>query len=347
MFSSRIRLKSLAMLSRSLSTMLDSGISVRKAFNLAADKTGDPRVHSVLREVSAEIGRGSDIATSLRNQENAFPDLFIDMVAVAEQTGTLPEILTHLADHYDNTLRMKRMFLGLIALPMIQLVVAILVIAAVILVLGMIASSQGGEMVDLLGLGTGPTAAFVWLLCTFGTLFGLFVAYKMIVHSVSGRKSLDPILMQIPVLGNCMRSFAIARFSWAFFLTQQSGMSMDKSLTASLRATTNGAFIAATSNICRIVNQGDDLSTALAASQLFPKDFIHMVRVGENSGTAPEALHRLSPQFEDQARRSMAVLAAALGWGVWVAVAAFIIFLIFRVVLSYVNMLDDAIQQTF
>ena len=335
------------MLSRSLGTMLDAGVAVVKAINLAADKTGDPRVHTILRKVSTEISRGSDIATALRNQENAFPNLFIDMVAVAEQTGTLPEILTHLADHYDNNLRMKRMFLGLIALPMIQLVAAILVIAAVILILGMISSSQGENTIDLLGLGTGPAAAGVWLLSTLGTLFGLFVAYKVIVHSVSGRKALDPILMQIPVLGNCMRSFAISRFSWAFYLTQQSGMPINKSLDASLRATTNGAFIAATSRICRMVNQGDDLSTALAATQLFPNDFIQMVRVGENTGTVPEALHRLSPQFEEQARRSLAVLAAALGWCVWAAVAVFIIFLIFRVVLSYVNMLDDAIQQTF
>jgi type IV pilus assembly protein PilC len=347
MFNSRIRFKSLAMLSRSLSTMIDSGISVRKSLHLAADKTGDPRVHTILREVSAEIGRGNDIATALRNQEKAFPDLFIDMVAVAEQTGTLPEILTHLADHYDNNLRMKRTLLALIAGPMFQLVVSILVIAAVILVLGMISDSQSGETDDLLGLGTGPTAAVVWLLSTFGTLFGLFVAYKVIVRSVSGRKTLDPMLMRIPVLGNCMRSFAIARFSWAFYLTQQSGMPINQSLKASLRATTNGAFIAATSSICRMVVQGDDLSTALAATQLFPNDFIQMVRVGENTGTVPEALHRLSPQFEDQARRSLTVLATSLGWCVWAAVAVFIIFLIFRVMLSYVSLLDDAVQQTF
>ena len=46
----------------------------------------------------------------------------------------------------------------------------------------------------------------------------------------------------VPVLGHCMRSFAIARFSWAFHLTQDSGMPIDDSLEASLKATSNGAF---------------------------------------------------------------------------------------------------------
>ncbi len=80
MFNNRIRLKSLAALSRSLSTMLDSGIAVRKAFQLAADQTGDPKVHKILRKVTADISRGNDIATSLRKREEAFPNLFIDMV---------------------------------------------------------------------------------------------------------------------------------------------------------------------------------------------------------------------------------------------------------------------------
>jgi len=347
MFNNRIRLKSLAVLSRSLSTMLDSGIAVRKAFQLAADKTGDPKVHKILREVTADISRGNDIATSLRKREEAFPNLFIDMVEVAEHTGTLPEILKHLAEHYENNLRLRRTFLALIALPLIQLVVVIFLIAAVIMILGMIGDSQGGKTVDLIGLGTGPVAAVRWLLCTFGTIFGIFIAYKLVVRSVSGRKTLDPILLQIPVVGHCMKSFAIARFSWAFYLTQQSGMPMDKSLTASLRATSNGAFIAATPQINRLVNQGEDLSTALAATGLFPQDYIHMVKVGENSGTVPEALHRLSPQFEDQARRSLAALAGALGWGVWMVVAIFIIVLIFRVFLNYVGMIEDAASGKF
>ena len=51
-----------------------------------------------------------------------------------------------------------------------------------------------------------------------------------------------------------------------------------------------------------------------------------MVNVGETTGTVPETLNRLSPQFEDQARRSLRALASAAGWAVWCLVAAFIVF---------------------
>jgi type IV pilus assembly protein PilC len=69
-----------------------------------------------------------------------------------------------------------------------------------------------------------------------------------------------------------------------------------------------------------------------------------MVQVGETSGTVPEMLERLSPQFEDQARRSLAALAAALGWLVWLIVAGFIIFIIFRVFSWYMGLLNDALK---
>jgi type IV pilus assembly protein PilC len=148
--------------------------------------------------------------------------------------------------------------------------------------------------------------------------------------------------MKIPVLGTSMRSFAIARFSWAFALTQQTGMPIARSLELSFRATSNGAFVGASPSVCGLVMNGEELSMALDESGLFPDEYLSLVQVAEASGTVPETLERLSPQFEDQARRSLAALAVTLAWLVWVVVALFIIFIIFSFVMTYVRMLERA-----
>ena len=142
-----------------------------------------------------------------------------------------------------------------------------------------------------------------------------------------------------------MQSFGIARFSWTFSLTQQAGMPIDRSLESSLRATANGAFVGATGQICGDVREGCELGNALAYSRLFPADYIEMVKVSEMSGTVPEMLERLSPQFEDQARRSLSMLVSALGWLVWAIVAAFIIFVVISILMWYVGMLQGALDQ--
>jgi type IV pilus assembly protein PilC len=269
----------------------------------------------------------------------------IDMVEVGEQTGALPEILKSLASHYENLVRLRKNFIAQITWPMIQLVAAMLVIAFLVLLTGMIADSTGTDPLPILPFGlAGTTGAIVWLVVCFGMLGGLFLGYVLASRSLRGRQVLDPLLMKIPKVGSCMQSFAVARFAWAFALTQNSGMGIEESLQASLNATGNGAFAAGFPQVWRDVRAGESLADALTRTRLVPEEMLETVRAAEHSGTVPEMLAHMSPTFEEDARRSLAQLTTLLGWVVWMLVAAFIIFLIFRVAMIYVGMLNGALR---
>ncbi|QDU14674.1 Type II secretion system protein F [Gimesia maris] len=344
MFKSRASMKSLSLLCRSLSTMLESGVSIVKSFQLAGKKLGDHRLQQSVNDIVMELKSGNDVTSALQKQGNYYPELMVNMISVAEQSGGLPEVLKALAEHYDNLVQMRKNFLRMIAWPVFQFVVALLVIALMILILGLIA--QGGAAIDVLGLGlSGPSGAMIWLTCTFGSLFALYVLYQILDRMFGGKRYFHHLFLKIPVLGNCMRSFAIARFSWAFALTQQAGMNILDSLEASLKATGNGAFIAAIPQVNAAINDGEHLADALAETRLFTEEYIHMVDVGETSGTVPETLERLSPQFQQDAQRSLTALAAVFGWLVWALVAAFIIFVVFRIAFWYLGKLNDALKQ--
>lgn len=340
---SALPLKSLTHICRTLSTLLESGVDVRQSFKVAAKKTGDGRSRDALAEIAQQVAAGHEISAAMRMQTGVFPELMIDMIEMSEGTGSLPEVLTHLAEHYENNLQLRRQFVGSIAWPLFQLVAAVFIIAILILVFGMIPANPNGPKMNAMVFGlSGVQGAVIWLTCTFGGAALVWLGYQVAARLFSAKKILDPLWLRVPVLGTCMRSFAIARFSWAYFLTQQSGMPVVRSLTASLKATNNGAFQNATPLMCAGIREGEDFSTVLAASGLFPEDFLHMVAVAETSGTVPEALHRLSPQFQDQARRSMRMLTFALSGLIWGVVAIFIVFFIFRIFSFYVDMLNDA-----
>ena len=338
-------LKTLAHACRSLSTLLESGVEVRQAFKLASGKTGDARCREAFAEINVQISAGHEISAAMQGQGRTFPELMIDMIEMSEGTGSLPEVLTHLADHYENNLRLRREFVSSIMWPMFQLVAAVLIIALLIVIFGLIGDNPGGPNMKQLVFGlSGVSGAAIWLTCTFGSAFLLWIGYQVSVRQFAAKRVLDPLCLRVPVLGTCLRSFAIARFSWAYYLTQQSGMPVDRSLTSSLKATNNGAFQGATPLVCAGIREGEDLSVVLTASGLFPDDYLHMVSVAETSGTVPEMLHRLSPQFEEQARRSLKTLTAAVSWLVWLLVATFIVFFIFRFFLWYVGMINDAVR---
>lgn len=334
-------LSSLTMFCRSLGTMLDSGVPLLKALSVIGKQQRNAEARRIIENVHDELRKGTELATAMRQHGTYFPELLIDMVSVAEQTGSMPEVLAGLAAHYENLERVKKMFLGAIAWPVIQLIAAIFIIAGMILVLGWIA--QGKDGFDPLGFGLkGELGALLWLSYCFGTVFAVGVIYFLLVRGFRQASFVHGTLLKIPVVGHCMRSFAIARFSWAYALTQQAGMDIKPSLEASFKATGNGAFVAATPQVVAMVMAGEDFVDAVSATDLFPRQFIEMVRVGESSGTVPETLQRLSPQFEEDARRSLTALTVMLGGLVWTMVAGMIIFLIFRLAMFYVDMINKA-----
>ena len=333
----------LATFCRSLATMLHSGVNILKAFQVAGGKSHYPRLKKISSEIVDDLRKGTEVSVAMADRDGAFPELMIDMVRVADQTGTLPEVLKALADHYDNLVRLRRTFLGAIALPIVQLVAAIFIVAFLIWILGMIASNSGDKPFDVLGLGlTGTTGALAWLGGCFGTAIAGVFLYFFMVNGLKGRAFVHSLLLKIPVIGGCLRSFAMARFSWAFALTQQAGMSIEPSIESSLKATGNGAFAAMTPKVTAMVAAGEDLSYSLQETNLFPREYLELVRVGEATGTVPETLERLSPQLEDQARRSLSAMTAVLAWVIWGMVATIIIFFIFRIAFMYINLLNDA-----
>ena len=323
--------------------MLHSGVHVVKAFQVAGMQSSNRQLRVSSKSIVDELRRGNGIAPAMRIHSDQFPILLMDLIDIAEQTGSMPEVLASLADHYDNLVRLRRTFLSAISWPVFQLIAAIFIVAGLIAILGWISPNSGESPMDVTGLGlSGTSGALTWLGGCFGTAFLGFVAYQLLTRGLNGQAIVHRLLLRLPVVGSCLRSFAIARFAWAFALTQQSGMEIDSSMDASLKATANGAFVESIPQTLALIRSGEDLATTLEATHLYSREFLELVRVGETTGTVPEQLQRLSPQLEDRARRSLETMTAAFAWLIWAMVAGLIIFIIFRIFLNYIALIDEA-----
>jgi type IV pilus assembly protein PilC len=346
LFAPRIPMPTLAAFCRSMGTMLDSGIDVRRTIQIATKKTLHSSTKNVLLQVVDEINEGQGLADAMKGHGQFFPNLFLDMVTVGEEAGSLPEVLIHLADHYDNNITMKREFISQITWPAIQFVLANFIIAFLIYILGTIAESGTGMDLTAITFGLGGSSgAFTWLCISFGSIAALYFGYLWSNRLFGQKRVLDQFLMKIPVIGHCMRCFAVSRFSWAYYLTQQSGMPVLESVQASCKATANGLFLARRDQMCFDIREGATFTEAVTNSDMFPIEFVEMVSVGEESGTVPETLHRLGPQFENDARRSLKRLTGACSMLTWLCVATFIVIFVFRVALFYIGMINDAAKE--
>jgi type IV pilus assembly protein PilC len=339
----QISTHALAAFSRSLARMLEAGVDVRKSLQTSSQQSRDSRLAASAQRLQKSIASGSSLAESIDKEGELYPPLFRDLVNVGELTGTAPEVFTSLAKYYDARIQQVREFRSQIAWPVIQLIAAVGIVGLLIFILGILPPVKDGKPFDVLGLGLyGSSGAGTWFLSWLAAAALGFFLWKIAANNTAGQMALHPVLLQIPVIGKCMQSFAISRFSWCFALTQQAGMEIRPSLECSLKATSNGAFIAAEALIWQELKEGESMTDALTASQLFPTDYLQVVATAEETGTIPEQLDRLSHLFDEEARRAMSRLTMLLSGAIWLCVTGLIVFFIFRIAMLYVGTINDA-----
>ena len=117
---------------------------MRTVWAREADRARGPLRRHLLT-ISHAINRGESLADALAPTGDFFPTLFREMIAVGEQTGHLDAVLAQLADHYQNQLDMRRIFLAAITWPMVQLGIAVVIVGFLIWIMGVLRDMPGSK----------------------------------------------------------------------------------------------------------------------------------------------------------------------------------------------------------
>jgi type II secretory pathway component PulF len=342
-FSSRLPLASVIDLCRVCRHYLGSGLTLRDVFRQQAARGRGP-IRPAAAQVAAELEKGGALEDALKRQENVFPPLLVSLASVGEQTGMLPEVFTELEKYYVRQQQLRQRFIGLIAWPVFQFFAAVFVMAGLILILGLIPHEEGQYALhfDPVGFGlSGPEGALFFLGAVFGFLLFLVGLYFAATKLLRGKGFVDGFLLRTPIVGRCLRALALTRFCLALRLTLETGMPITRALRLSFRATDNAAFLAQLDKAAASVKRGDDLTIALTATGLFPEEFRHILSTAEESGRLTEVLSQEAEHYHEEAGRRMTVLTVMLSVMVWLTVAAFIITLVFRFFLAYLDLINQ------
>jgi len=100
--SSIIKKYNLAKFSRTISSLLRTDMMIIKTFQITADTMGNLHYRQALMDMSEKIKKGGQINDVIRLYPKLFPPVVVQMILVGEQTGELDNILTELADFYEN-----------------------------------------------------------------------------------------------------------------------------------------------------------------------------------------------------------------------------------------------------
>src|SRR5512147_955845 len=95
-----LRKSAVSRFTRTLGTLISSGVSILDGLEITARTAGNMVIHNAVMESRASIAGGDTIAAPLQRSK-VFPPMVISMIAVGEQTGGLDEMLSKIADFYD------------------------------------------------------------------------------------------------------------------------------------------------------------------------------------------------------------------------------------------------------
>ncbi len=127
------RKSAIARFSRTLGTLVTSGVPILQALNITRDTAGNVVVSEAIEKVHEAVKEGESIVTPLQASK-VFPAMVISMVDVGEETGQLPEMLLKIADVYDDEVDNAVTALTSILEP-VMIVVLALVVGSVVFAL--------------------------------------------------------------------------------------------------------------------------------------------------------------------------------------------------------------------
>ena len=340
----QISRKQLAALARRVGVALESGIEERKIWQREAERARGSSA-AVFGRISAALGTGGSIGDAVLQSDGFFPPLFVELVGLGEATGKLASVFRRLADHYEQSVRLRRTFLAGITWPLIQLTAAIVIVGLLIWILGLIAENRGPAPYDILGLGLVGNAGVVIYVTIVGSLLAVATLLFFLIRSrVFWIQPVEVAAIAVPGIGGCIKTLCLSRLSWSLGLSLAAGMDARSAVPFALRMAGNHYFARHQSAVSSSLMAGDEMFVALAGTGAFPDEFLDALQVGEQSGRLDESMLQLAEEYQDRSRAALATLTTLAGFAVWALVALILIAIIANMVSGYANFLEGLAQ---
>jgi len=152
--------------------------------------------------------------------------------------------------------------------------------------------------------------------------------------------------LKIPGLDAPYRNFALYRMAITLSMTHEAGMRADEAVTSSFRASANLAYQKHGRPTAELVHDGMKIRRAIGKldKNLFPRDYLDSLAVGEESGQISEVMNRVADNYRDEAIVQTKRLANIAGGVVYAMVGLFVIVCIIRIAMSIGGVYQDAIK---
>lgn len=331
----RIKAKDIILFTRQLSTLITAGLPIAQSLRTVREQINNPALLNIINQISSAVEGGSTLADAFAKHPKVFNNIYVNLIAAGEISGSLDKSLARVADQLEKDHALVSKIRGAMIYPIIVLVVIIAVLLFMLTtVLPQIEQLYAdlGKNLPILTRALLTVANFIrgfwWLLLVL--LIGGGIALFRYFGTPQGRRTADRLKLNIPLLGVLFKKLYMARFCRTSSVLLASGLPMLEMLRI-VRGSINNVYLAdALKRAANKVKGGKALSTALETEPTFLALVPQMLKIGEQAGTTDEMMSKTAQFYEeelDNATKNLSttlepVLMISLGVTVAIIVAA-------------------------
>ncbi len=294
---------------RNLGAMLGAGLALARALAVIERQTKNPKMSSVISQLSSDIRRGESFHAALAKFPRVFPKLFVAMVRAGEEGGDLSSSLAVTSDQMERMYDLKKKIRGALIYPCIILIaivgIGVLMMIEVVPTLAQTFKEMNADLPGSTQVVIGISDFLVqYTVVALGGVVGSIVLIYFVAHTVWGKRGMDFFFVHLPLIGVMVREVNAARTARTLASLLSSGVDVITSLEIAGEVVQNSYFRRVIKDASAAVGAGQPLSAAfMRREDLYPAFVGEMMAVGEETGQVAEMLKRLAVFYEEEVDR--------------------------------------------
>lgn len=282
-----------------LTVMVRAGISLQDSLESIAERNDNRKFKAVIMDLKNRIEAGQSFSQALAEHNNVFSELYINMVAAAEMSGSLSGMLEKLAEYLDSEAETRSQVRGAMVYPII---IAVMAVSVTVFLLCFVlprftAIFRGKE--HLLPTPTKvlmASSAFLrgyWFI-VIPAIGALLFAFWYFVNTKEGRRWWDKTKLHLPLIKTLCLNLYITRSLHTMSVLVRAGVPILNTISITAQIAGNVLFTKMWLGVHEEVRQGKKIASSLNQYDLMPGNVIEMIRSGEDSGTMSDVLRDVS-----------------------------------------------------
>jgi MSHA biogenesis protein MshG len=307
----------LVLFSRQMYTITKSGIPLLRGIKGLAASTHNAVLRTTLEDILKDLEGGRDLAGSFARHSRIFPPLYVSIVRVGEETGTLEASFKRLSEYLQQDQDMRDRIKAATRYPMI--VMGVIAIAIAVLTMFVIPRFEPlfkslGDNIPWPTLAIMAVSSFArdyWYV-VLGAIGVMTLLTHQYVGTPGGRLRWDQFKLRLPVIGKLVHEGILSRLARSLSISLNAGMPVIQTLRVIAQSAGNAFMSARVLEMREAVERGEPLSRAAASVGMFPPLVLQMLAVGEETGELSELLDEVAGFYEREVDYALKNLSSAI-----------------------------------